>query len=326
MSLISTTSRLRTFATLLGLVPFTFFPKSNKFILFRYLPISLFKFTLFIIVIYFMIKKPAKMAGIRADHLNHETPMQLILTATRMLTVSSIFIYDIILLIEKNYRKKMYCVAMNELVELSDLVIFKNLKIMKICRKLRRHEWMIITMVILCYCGFFYFGTVVTTGSTINPNVVYFTAHLLMNAIDSLYIGLLFVTLRSFMECLTNRVKKRGEAINKVQLIDIHKRISKVIKQLTKAHGMQILGSYVIIIIFISTSVYLAYAFNTDFENTSSFGIFLVTCNSLFSISFVLTWNLVKVQEMVSLVCQIVLILLKIFGLTERNVFRNHST
>lgn len=312
MSLISATSGLRTFATLLGLVPFTFCQKSNKFVLFRYLPISLIKCTLSMVNMYFILRNLDIVGTNISERLIHETPMQLIMISFRLFCVYAIFIYDIIQLFEKNFRKQMYCEAINEIVELSELVGFENVETPgKVCRKLRRYDRIFVTMSILCYCGFFYYGTVVTN-RLINFNILYFNTHILMIVIDSLYIGQLFVTLRSFVEYVTAEVS-RGESIKKVKLIEIHRRVVKVIKKLTKAHGVQIIASYLVIILFNCSSYYNTYALHIDFSNVSSLGIYLGIVSSLLAFSFLLTWNLVKLQDMVSPVCPIVSICKTLF-------------
>lgn len=216
-----------------------------------------------------------------------------------MICILALLIYDTLHLFEKNLRKKMYCEAMNELVELSNLVVFKNLKTKNVCQKLQKHEWMIIATSILCYCGFTCCGTILSGYKKI-LSVWYFNTHLLMIILDCLYIGQLFETLRRFIECLTKEIENKEEAIHKAQLIEIHSRVAKVIEKLTKAHGMHIIGSYLAIIILVSTSYYMTYALQTDFSNVSTYATYLGVVNSLLAFSFVFTWNLEKVQEMVS--------------------------
>lgn len=301
MSLITATSNLRLCAYLLGLIPFSFCKKSNKFILLRFLPISIIKFTL-LMGLFYVIMKETTLINRHSDHLSYETPNHLVIVSTRMLCISITLIYDVILIFEKNLRKEKYCEVMNDLLSVSQLTIFNNLKHTTICQKLQIRELKIITIVILYASCVTYFAIISTTNNVIISLItfVYFNSHVLLIVIDCLYIGHLFVVMRCFLEYLINIIDIKSESISNVQLIQIHDRIGKVIQKLIKIHGLEIIASYIAVKFLISTAIYVAYALYNEFTNISIFGFYLVFTNASLLSVFTITWNLVKVQEMVS--------------------------
>lgn len=301
MSLVSATSNLRTFASLLGLVPFTFCQKSNKFVLYRFLPVSLFKFALSITYLY-LIEKITKLVGTHTDHFSSGSPAEMIIMTTRMLAVATTAFYDVIQVFEKNLQKELYCEVMNDLVRLSENMIFKSLEMGKACRRLQRCELKIITVVVLYGSYVMYSGITASGYDTVARlvNIVYFNAHVLMIVIDSLYIGHLFVVMRSYIEYLTKRIQKQNETMDRGHLIQIHEKVTKIIEKLVRIHGMEIIASYVAANFFLSISMYMAYALYKDFPISADFGIYLILSNLSLLTVCTTTWNLVQLQETVS--------------------------
>lgn len=249
------------------------------------------------------IRNETKLIGKHSESLSAETPVDLIFSAIQMLCIAITVTYDIVQLFEKNLRKEMYCEAMNELLNVTELVIFKNLTMQKICEKLQKCELQIITMVIITTSCLSYLGATMNAGSGLHVsflNFLYFNSHVFLIVIDCLHIGQLFVTLNRFLEHLSNKVKNSGESTNKVKYIEIHKRVGNIIQKLVKAHEIEIILSYMAVQIFISSSTYLAYAFQNDFIKFADFGFFIILTNSPLLVVFNFTWKLVEAQNMVS--------------------------
>lgn len=301
MSFISATSNLGICVFLLGLVPFKYCKILKKFIPFRYWTKSIIKLTVLMTLLYY-ISSETQLIGKHTIHLVSEAPVDLIFSAIRLFCMAIMFTYDVVQLFEKNLRKEMYCEVMNEIVDLTELLIFKNLTIKQVCEKLRKREMKIITMIILYGSCMSYFGATIVGASNSRTsflNFVYFNSHVLMIVVNCVYLVQIFDTIKKFLEYLINRVNFSSETINKEEFVRIHKRVGKIIQKLIKVHGMELIVSFMAAEVFISTSVYMAYALQTDLTRFSSFGFFMILVNSPLLVIFYFTWKLVEVQDMV---------------------------
>lgn len=300
MYFLSATKTLQNFSLILGLIPFKFCQKTKKFVLISYLRVSITKFIIFIILFY------AVHILTRLFTSKTETPMDLIINVIRVMTVAVVVIYDIIQLFEINLRKTLYCEVMNEIIDLTELMIFKNLTLIDAAEKLKMRSFKIILIIFISGAGLLYFSVSISNEKGLFVhllNYIYFNSHILMIVINSMYLIQIFMTLKCALDYLSENVKYKGKRWKKEKLVEIHSRVRKIIKKLVKIHGMQIIASLLAVLVFTSTSAYLAYALWNDSQKFHLYGVYILATNSPLFIIFYFTSKLSEVQNAVRFKC-----------------------